>query len=247
MDGSALLIFALGAGAAGFVSGLTGLGTALTALAFWLHVTTPQIAVPMAASIAVLSHLITLTYIRQGIVWRRVWPFLLGGLIGLPIGVAALSVLSGDAAKAGLGAFLILYCTYGLAVRRPPVIAGGGRPADGAVGFGGGFLGGLSGVSGPLPTIWAGLRGWPKDEQRGVYQPFNLVILGLSVAGHGLYDRFDPVAGTEALIAFACAAGGSILGITTYRRTSDRNFRRIVLILLLIGGITHLIAWLARN
>ena len=61
MDGSALLVFALGAGAAGFVSGLTGLGTALTALAFWLHVTTPQIAVPMAAAIAVLSHMITLT------------------------------------------------------------------------------------------------------------------------------------------------------------------------------------------
>lgn len=244
MEGSALLIFALGALTAGFVSGLTGLGTALTALAFWLHVTTPQIAVPMAAAIAVLSHIITLTFIRQGIVWRRLWPFLAGGLIGMPLGVAALGLLSADAAKAGLGVFLILYCVYGLAVRNPPIVTGGGRRADGAVGFGGGFLGGLAGISGPLPTIWAGLRGWPKDEQRGTYQPFNLLILGLSVAGHGIYDRFDPVAGTEALTAFAAAAVGSVAGILTYRRTSDRNFRRVVLILLAIGGAIHLSAWL---
>lgn len=245
MEGSALIIFAAGAATAGFVSGLTGLGTALTALTFWLHVTTPQIAVPMAAAVAVLSHCITLAFIHQGIVWKRIWPFLLGGMIGMPLGVVSLSIISADVAKAGLGLFLILYCSYGLSVKTPPVITWGGRQADGAVGLGGGFLGGLAGVSGPLPTIWAGLRGWPKNEQRGVYQPFNLAILASAVFGHFLYGRYHVLTGTEIMVAAACTACGSLAGILTYRRTSDHNFRKAVLILLLIGGLVNLWAWIS--
>ena len=51
-------------------------------------------------------------------------------------------------------------------------------------GFGGGALGGVAGLSGPLPTIWCGLRGWSADTQRGVYQPFNLAILGLVLCAY---------------------------------------------------------------
>lgn len=245
MEGSAVLIFLLGSVAAGFVSGLTGLGTALTALAFWLHVTTPQVAVPMAAAIAVVSHLVTLSFIRHGIVWTRLWPFLLGGVIGLPLGVAALAILNPDFAKAGLGLFLVSYCGYGLWVKNPPVVTWGGRRADGAVGLTGGFLGGAAGLSGPAPTIWAGLRGWPKDDQRGVFQPFNLVILALATFGHGMNERYDSLPPGQVFMAFGGAAVGSLLGIWLYRRTSDRNFRRLVLILLLIAGITHIVTWLS--
>jgi len=242
MEGSALLIFAAGAATAGFVAGLTGLGTALTALAFWLHVTTPQVAVPIAAAVAVTSHIVTLTFIRQGIVWPRLWPFLLGGLIGLPIGVWLLSFLSSEMAKLALGVFLIAYCSYGLSVKKPPIIASGGRVLDGAAGSVGGVLGGVSGVSGPIPTIWCGLRGWPKDEQRGVFQPFNLVILLLSVVGHAGNGRYIEIDVTTIAIALGLGALGSVVGLLVYRRTSDKNFRRIVLTLLLIGGVTHIAA-----
>ncbi|MEQ8441173.1 MAG: sulfite exporter TauE/SafE family protein [Alphaproteobacteria bacterium] len=245
LEESALLIFAAGAVTAGFVAGLTGLGTALTALAFWLHVTTPQVAVPIAAAVAVTSHIVTLTFIRQGIFWPRLWPFLVGGLIGLPLGVWLLNFLSTEAAKLGLGVFLILYCSYGLSVKTPPVVAAGGRVLDGAAGSLGGVLGGLAGVSGPVPTIWCGLRGWPKDEQRGVFQPFNLVILLLSVVGHAGNGRYIEIDWQTIVMALVLGALGSVAGILVYRRTSDKNFRRIVLSLLLIGGITHIAAAIA--
>lgn len=244
MEGSVLLIFIMGAGAAGFVAGLTGLGTALTALAFWLHVMDPLVAVPMAAAVAVTSHVVTLTVIRHGIVWRRLWPFLAAGLLGLPLGVWSLSFLDADWAKAGLGLFLVLYCGYGLLVAAPPRVTGGGRAADGAVGLAGGFLGGLAGLSGPLPTLWTGLRGWPKDEQRGVFQPFNLVILALAAAGHGLEGRFGVVDPLIAVGALVVAGVGAFVGIQVYRRVTDIGFRRVVLVLLLIAGLSHLGGWL---
>jgi uncharacterized protein len=62
---------------------------------------------------------------------------------------------------------------YMLFRRSPATSAWGGRIADGAIGFGGGILGGLAGLSGPLSTVWATIRGWGKHESRAVFQAFN--------------------------------------------------------------------------
>ena len=53
-------------------------------------------------------------------------------------------------------------------------------------------MGGMASLSGPAPVIWVQLRGWARDEQRGVNQPFNMAILAtalLSAAIAGLLDR----------------------------------------------------------
>ena len=78
----------------------------------------------------------------------------------------------------------------------------GGRAADAAVGFAGGILGGLAGLSGPLPTLWASVRGWGKDQRRGVFQTFNWTVLFAALclqAGIGLV-KLDVI--WLALIAF---------------------------------------------
>lgn len=238
MDPLFLSVMLGGALAAGFVSGLTGLGTALIALSLWLFVAEPAFAVPVAATIAVACHVTTLAFVRQGIVWARLKPFLIGGLVGLPVGVLLLPLLDRETVKLGLGIFLVAYCSYGLLVRQPPLVRGGGRVADGLVGAGGGFFGGLLSISGPLPTIWAGLRGWPKDEQRGVYQPFNLIVLLIAAVGHYASGR---VAASDAgliLGATLAAVLGALGGLAVYRRASDMQFRRYVLGMLLLAGVS---------
>jgi len=37
-----------------------------------------------------------------------------------------------------------------------------------------GVMGGMASLSGPAPTIWVQLRGWNKNEQRGVNQPYSM-------------------------------------------------------------------------
>jgi uncharacterized protein len=49
----------------------------------------------------------------------------------------------------------------------------GGRAADTGIGFAGEILGGLAGLSGPIPILWASMRSWGKDERRGIFQTFN--------------------------------------------------------------------------
>ena len=66
-----------------------------------------------------------------------------------------------------------------MAWQRPTLapVRSGGAALDTGVGFLNGVLGGATGFAGILVTIWSGLRGWPKDVQRTVFQPVGVADL----------------------------------------------------------------------
>ncbi|WP_349569225.1 sulfite exporter TauE/SafE family protein [Azotobacter salinestris] len=231
-------IILAGALSGGFVTGLAGFGTGLTALGFWLHVVEPVVAAALVVICSVVGQLQSLFSLRRAVAWQRAWPFLAGGLAGVPLGVAALRVLDIETFKLLLGVLLVGYTGLMLGLRRlPSVPAWGGRLADGLVGAGGGALGGIAGLSGPLPTLWCGLRGWSADIQRGVYQPYNLGILCVVL---GLYAGQGLLTGQIWELAALCLPAtvlGSWLGMGLYRRVSDWQFRYLVLWLLLAAGL----------
>lgn len=232
-----LAILALGALSGGVVTGLAGFGTGLTALGIWLYVVTPVQAAVLVVVCSVVGQAVSLFTVRRAFAWRRAWPFLVGGLLGVPLGVGALSAVEPRALKAFLGLLLVGYTGLSLGLRRVPTIAAGGRIADGVVGFGGGALGGVAGLSGPLPTIWCGLRGWSADAQRSVYQPYNLTILAVVLC---LYLAQGLVTREVAGFLLVCLPGtvlGAALGVRLYGRVNDRQFRTLVLALLLVSGL----------
>jgi len=231
-------IVLVGGFAGGYVSGLTGFGTGLAALPFWLYAINPVVAAPLVIICSIVAQVQTLPAIWHAINWRQVAPFVLGGLIGVPIGTLMLTLVSAYLFKLLVGGFLIVYCSFMLARRSLPTVTWGGRPADGVVGFGGGILGGLAGLSGPLPTIWASLRGWSKDGRRGVFQAFNLSILLFALASQAVAGFVDADVGKLALIALPGTLAGAWLGLKTYRRLGDDRFNQVVLVLLLLSGIS---------
>ena len=226
-----------GALAAGFVNGLTGTGYALSALGFWLHAMSPLTAAPLVAICSIGGHAQSLPAIWRGMHWPRLWPFLICGLIGVPIGTTLLQHVQPQPLKFGVGVALILYCSWSFLVRRPPVVSFGGRIADGAVGFVGGLMGGMASLPGPAPIVWAQLRGWSKDEQRGVNQPYGFAMLATVLAAaivSGLLDRTFLV---WAIIALPVSLTGTRLGLMLYGRVNDRQFRKIVLGFLGLSGL----------
>jgi len=227
-----------GAAVAGFVNGLSGTGYALVSLGFWLHAMSPITAAPLVAFCSVCGHVQSLPRIWQGVVWSRVWPFLLGGLIGVPLGTAMLAHVQVKPLKIGVGLLLISYVSWMVLVRRPPVVRAGGRLADGAAGFGGGVLGGMASISGPIPVIWTQLRGWTMHEQRGVNQPFNMSILAFSVVTAAIAGFLDRTFFLWAAIVLPVTIIGAHVGLRLYRRIDDAQFRRIILVLLGLSGLT---------
>src|SRR5258708_12539841 len=83
-------IVVAGALVAGFVNGLSGTGYALVALGFWLQAMSPITAAPLVALCSVGGHVQSLPSIWRGVRWPRLWPFLVAGLLGVPLGTALL-------------------------------------------------------------------------------------------------------------------------------------------------------------
>ena len=231
----ALLLF--GALAGGFVSGLAGFGTALMALGIWLYVLPPSLAVPLVLICSVSSQISTLPTMWKVLDFKLAAPFVIGGLGGMPIGALLVAQAEPQIFKLSVGVMLLVFPAALFFVRKPMAFALGGKPADAAVGFAGGILGGLAGLSGPLPTLWASVRGWTKDQRRGVFQIFNGSVLGAAlllqiISGFVKWEVF-----WLALLALPGTLIGAWIGARTYQALSDRNFYDIVLALLFLSGL----------
>lgn len=235
------VLILIGAFAGGYVSGLTGFGTGLTALPFWLGAVSPVVAAPLVVICSIVAQVQTLPAIWHAINWRQVAPFVLGGLIGVPIGTVLLTLVSPYLFKLFIGIFLIVYCGSMLARGAAPTLSWGGRAADGAVGFGGGVLGGLAGLSGALPTVWVSLRDWGKDAKRGVFQVFNLSILSFALLSQAVAGFISFELGKLVLFALPGTIVGAWLGRKTYNWLGDDRFNQVVLVLLLFSGISIIV------
>ncbi len=225
-----------GALAGGFVSGLAGFGTALMALGIWLYVLPPSLAVPLILICSVVAQSSTLPSMWRSFDFRLVWPFIVGGLAGVPIGIILIAHADPRVFKLGIGLFLLVFPTVLFFNRAPMAFRFGGRLADAGIGFAGGVMGGLAGMSGPLPILWASLRGWGKNERRGVFQIFNWTILLVALCVQAASGLVGQQVLWLALLAFPGTVFGAWLGARVYHAMSDRNFGDIVLVLLFLSG-----------
>jgi uncharacterized protein len=229
------VLLAVGALAGGFVSGLAGFGTALMALGIWLYVLPPSAAVPLVLICSVVAQTATLPSMWKSFDLTLVWPFLIGGLLGVPLGTMLVAHADPNVFKLTVGILLLVF-PVALYFSAPMSFEFGGKIADAIIGFIGGILGGLAGLSGPPPILWASVRGWGKDERRGVFQTFNWTVLFAALclqAASGLVAREVL---WLAVLAFPATVLGSWIGAKLYHALSDRNFRDIVLGMLFVSG-----------
>lgn len=226
-------IGALAAGGAGFAF-------ALAASAIWLHALDPLQTTALIVACGSVLHVTLVWPIRRSINGARLAPFLVGAIIGVPLGVVLLTHINPSPLKMALGVGLAAYATYALIAPKLPVIAFGGRAANAGIGFIGGILGGIGGWSGVIPTIWTQLRGWPKDVARGVYQPFILFAHIITLTAVGLVG-IDARSWALVALALPPLALGAYLGLKIYGRLDERRFKQMLAVLILLSGLTLLI------
>jgi uncharacterized protein len=177
MDASVLelALFLASTFLAALVAGLAGFAFGLVAAAVWLHVLTPVQTAVLIVAFGLIVQGVAVWKLRHALQWARLWPFLLGERSASRSG---LGVRGHDAAcDRGRPDPLQLH-----ALLRPPMapFKRGGTAADAGVGVLNGILGGATGLAGIIVTIWCGLRGWPKDVQRTVFQPTGVAVFAMS-------------------------------------------------------------------
>jgi uncharacterized membrane protein YfcA len=139
--------------------------------------------------------------------------------------------------RIAFGIVLVGYAVYMLARPAVTIVRCAGAAVSSAVGFAGGLVGGLTAMPGALPVIWCELRGLPKEQQRGLVQPYILAMqafaIALLLAQPGAISRDVLVVAAAALPA---TIAGTFIGMALFGRVDSRKFRLVVLVLILISG-----------
>jgi uncharacterized membrane protein YfcA len=244
MDGFSTLdlaLFAAGTFAAAFVTGLVGFAFGIVAAAVWLHFLSPAQAAALIVAFGLIVQGISVWKLRRAIKWRRLAPFLIGGVIGVPIGGELLRWTAPGTLRMAVGAILVIFSLWNLFRPSLGSMARAGVVTDGAVGIVNGVIGGATGLAGIAAVIWCSLRGWPPPEQRAVFQPSGVAVFAMTA----LWLGGTGIIGSDTLFLFLIGlpalAIGTWAGLKLFGKLDDAMFRRTVLVLLLISGASLLV------
>jgi hypothetical protein len=109
------------------------------------------------------------------------------------------------------------------------------------VGVVNGVIGGSTGLAGIAAVIWSSTRGWPPPEQRAVFQPSGVAVFAITAAWLGGTNMVGADTLWLFLIGLPALALGIWVGLKLFGKLDDQAFRRVVLILLLVSGLSLLI------
>jgi len=236
MDGVFLGLFLFAAFVGGFASGLAGFAMGFVVSGIWLHILTPIQTTTLIVGYGLLTQGYGVWKLRHTLTWHKIAPFIIGGVIGVPIGTMLLTYINPAYLRSGVGLLLVIYGTYGLAQPAlkpvPDKIS-----ADAGIGFANGVLAGLTGLPGFIITIWCQMRGWTKDVQRAVFQPVMLAAIVLNIISLGIVGAITADTLQLYLLGLPAMVAGLWAGFKLYGKLDDAAFRKVILVLLLVAGL----------
>lgn len=217
-----------------FVGICAGFGGGLTTMPLVSMLLPVKMAAPMSVMVGTATALYATWLSRKDTDWKSAAILIGFSILGVPIGIYALSNLPDEIMKMGLGSFLIIYSFYSLFVPRLPVYDKAWIAAPmGAIA---GALGAAFSTNGPPVVIYGMLRNLGPAAFRGTLNAFftanNIVIIGgLATSGILTFDTFKLV-----MLAIPTMILGSIVGQFVHKRIPTPVFRIMVFILLIGSG-----------
>ena len=187
-----LILFVLATFAAAFVTGLAGFAFAIVAAAVWLHFLPPAQCTALIAAFGLIVQGWSVWKLRQSIKPARLAPFLIGGVIGVPIGGEILRWASPTSLRFAIGVVLVAFSLYSLVRPKLPSASGAGRVSDGMVGIINGALEGATGFAGINSDHLEHAARLDPPEQRAVFQPVGVSVFLMTavfLGGTGTVSR----------------------------------------------------------
>lgn len=243
MTMTVLALFLLATFLGGLTSGIAGFAMGLVITGICLHILTPMQTASLIAGYGFVTQGYAIWKFRDFISWRGAAPFIAGGAVGVPIGTLLLTWIDPDTLKIVIGAMLTLYSIWGLS-RTHGHVEHENVAIDTGVGWLNGILGGMTGLSGIIIVIWCQLRNWPKDRQRGIFQPVLFSTMLMTTVTLTIAGAVTPEFIKLYLLGLPCVAVGTWAGVKLYGKLDDAAFRKIVLALLLVSGVSLVVPYL---
>jgi uncharacterized protein len=109
-----LTIFLTATFVSAFVAGLSGFAFGLVAASIWLYILTPLQTATLIIAFGLIVQGYSVWKLRRSLSWGKLWPFLIGAAVGVPVGVTILTWANPAHVRAGIGIFLIIFSLYAL-------------------------------------------------------------------------------------------------------------------------------------
>jgi uncharacterized membrane protein YfcA len=209
-----------------------GFGDALVAMPLLTLVVGLDAARPLGALVSVFTAMLIVARDWRRIDFRAAWRLIVAGLLGLPLGEAALHLIDGRWARLVLAVCLFAFALYSL-VR--PTLAH--RIREGWVwpaGVCAGILGIAFNMHGPPLVVFGTLRGWPAGTFRATLQGHFLPVGTIVMLRHAVGGRYQegPLLWLS-LASLPCVLLAVPLGRALNARLGGPRFARLVYVLLI--------------
>lgn len=239
----------------GLMSGLSGFGFSAIGSSCLLFIQ-PKLGVPLLMALSTANQFMSLSQLQKDMPksWKDAWPngtapYILGGVLGVPIGIWLLNHLPAAKLMCVFGVFLTAYSVFSIFKPGNLKVSRKGNAGSGVlVGFIGGTVGGFTAFPGAAVVVWTGLQNLAKQTTRSIVQPFILVlqVMSLATTAYAYPGVFSPHFWTLLAITMPIVLPGTIGGVLIYRRISDVNFRRVSFVLLGLSGAGLLVKVLLK-
>jgi uncharacterized membrane protein YfcA len=217
--------------AASFISGLSGFGFGLVAMALLPLLIGVKLANAFV-SFCGLAIFTSLTIpLRKSIAWKTLVPLLIGTALGVPIGVYGLVNLPESLLLKILAGFILCYVAFTLLTynrvhfhmdRRWGYLAG----------FAGGIISGALSAGGPPVIMYCDSLNLGKKGFKATLQVYFVLMILYKIPLFYITGLITSELWRTLLYYSPFVAAGTVCGVLLFQRLSDLWFRRIVLIVL---------------
>ena len=221
------------------VQGFSGFAFSAVAGAILLQVQPPSDAIPVLMICSLLIQGYVLFRLRAVISLRESLPYIVAGSAGVILATLVFSHIDPRLFRQMFGVCLMIYAaSIALRPRSALITDRDGSLSKTAVGFVGGFVGGLTAMPAVVLVMWGDIVGMPQLAQRAIIQPFIAAMQSVGL----LSLWFTMPAATIDIVArlplaLPAMLAGAALGLFLFRKISEAGFRQIVSVLLFSSGV----------
>jgi uncharacterized membrane protein YfcA len=224
---------------ASLVSSLCGFGFALVAVPFMLMIYQPTTVIPMITILGLMLDISIIVEARKWVDWNQI-KFLMGsGIIGMFLGVLALKYFDMSSIKIYIGVLITLFSAASLTGFQRKIE--NEKLGYTIVGLLCGFLGGSTSIAGPPVVLFLNNQGTSKLEFRANMIAFLLVIYCVTIPVYVLSSLLSLSTVISSVYLLPAVFAGAYLGTKLSYRVDEALFRKIVLFIVSIAGITSII------
>jgi uncharacterized membrane protein YfcA len=226
------------------INGLTGFGFGLIGT-FSLFFLAPSEAIPLLMMMSVFVQTLNIATLKENIQPLNNWwsmgpsPYILGGLIGVPIGLQLLLTIHSLAFDVWIGLFLMMYSVVFLIWKKKHALTIFSIKSRVLTGFLGGIFGGFSAIPAFPLLVYGKISGWDKNFQRSIIQPFIWILqvgslIDFFIRGKAIHFEFLILSGLMIVPVLI----GNRIGIHFFQKINESKFQKVVLLILFFSGIS---------